>query len=46
MSRHCPEVCKNEGQMNVSLMLLEIDLITLFMGVGLELLPLINLQCG
>ena len=32
--------------MYVSLMLLEIDLLTLYMGVGLKLPPFINPLCG
>ena len=37
LGRPCPEVSKNIESLYVSLMLLEIDLLTLSMGVGLKL---------
>ena len=46
MGGPCPEVSNNELHLYVSLMLLEIDFITLSMGVGLELPPFINPLCG
>ena len=46
MGGPCPEVSNNELHLYVSLMLLEIDLLTLFLGFGLYLPPFINLICG
>ena len=46
MGRSNPEVSKNVWHLYVSFMLLEIDLLTLSMGLGLKLPPFINPLCG
>ena len=46
MGGPCPEVSNNELHLYVSLMLLEIDLLTLSMGVGLKLPTFTNPKCG
>ena len=46
MGRPCSEVFNNLLHLYVSLILLEIDLLTLSMAVGLKLPPFINTLCG
>ena len=46
MGEPCPEVSNNIEHLYVSLLSLEIDLLTLSMGVGLKLPPFINPKCG
>ena len=46
LDRPYPEVSNNLWHLYVSLMLLEIDLLTLSMGVGLKLPPFIYPICG
>ena len=45
MGGPCPEVSNNELHLYVSLMLLEIDLLTLSLGMGLKLTPFFNPIC-
>ena len=46
MSRTCSEVFKNSWHLYVSHMLFEIDLLSLYLSVGLNLPPFINPICG